>query len=187
MRISHGRPPCVIPIAGAGTGRKYHCPPARVFAKQSAIGCFSDGWTRFTPYLPSLMEDFWSRYFRPASTGGLGASSSVAFPSRQGVLLGMFSGSDIAFSMCTKGATFPPSPCIPKKLASHKLNFIFLKKFLSVIGPLYAALHFGQREERFYRDFKKSVSGQLSSQNALSFDKMYNSRQLTACCEIPSF
>ena len=122
-----------------------------------------------------------------AFTGGLGASSRVAFPSRQGVLLGMFSGSDIAFSMCTKGATFPPSPCIPKKLASHKLNFIFLKKFLSVIGPLYAALHFGQREERFYRDFKKSVSGQLSSQNALSFDKMYNSRQLTACCEIPSF
>ncbi len=56
VRISHSRPPCVIPRSrGAGTGRKY--PPAEVMARQPTTGCFSDGWNRWAPYLAVIYTE----------------------------------------------------------------------------------------------------------------------------------
>lgn len=68
-RISRSRPPCVFPVSGAGTGRKY--PPAVVMARQPTTGCFWDGWDRWAPYLAVIYAD-------SVCTGGLGASSAVA-------------------------------------------------------------------------------------------------------------
>lgn len=71
MRISHSRPPCVIPIPlGAGTRRKY--PPAGVMAKQPTMGCFWDGRDRSAPYLAVFDVE-------QLHTGGHGAPSSVAW------------------------------------------------------------------------------------------------------------
>lgn len=73
VRISHSCPPCVIPIMGAGTGRKY--PPAGVMARQPTTGCFWDGRDRWAPYLAVIYAD-------AVCTGGLGAPSAVAWPFR---------------------------------------------------------------------------------------------------------
>lgn len=72
VRISHSRPPCVIPMSlGAGTGRKY--PPTVVLARQPTTGCFVDGWDRSAPSLAVIDAE-------QLRTGGLGAPSSVAWP-----------------------------------------------------------------------------------------------------------
>lgn len=77
VRISHSRPPCVIPMSlGAGTGRKY--PPARVMARQPTTGCFWDGRDRWAPYLAVIYAD-------AVCTGGLGAPSLVALHCRERV------------------------------------------------------------------------------------------------------
>lgn len=89
VRISHSRPPCVIPRSrGAGTGRKY--PPTGVLAKQLTTSWFSDGRDRSAPYLAVIDVE-------QLHTGGLGAPSVVAWLHLE-LLPGTCSGSDIQIS-----------------------------------------------------------------------------------------
>ena len=94
VRISHSRPPCVIPISlGAGTGRKY--PPAEVMAKQPTTSCFQVGRGRSAPSLAVIDVE-------QLHTGGHGAPSFVA-SAFSGLLPVTCSGSDIQFSRFSPG------------------------------------------------------------------------------------
>ena len=111
-RISPGCPPCLR----LGLGRSIIVPDG-VIAIQLAIGCFVDGWTRLAPYLAVIdrcrsawlskpNRKVWVSSFatlRCASTGGLGASSSVACPCSEGPVRKVFRRSDIRFSKHTEG------------------------------------------------------------------------------------
>ena len=92
-RISPGCPPCLR----LGLGRSIII-PGGVVAKQPATGCFVDGWDRSAPYL-AVVDRCGSAWLSEpnrkvwvsssatlccASTGGLGASSSVACPCSEG-------------------------------------------------------------------------------------------------------
>lgn len=88
-RISRSRPPCVIPLMGAGTGRKY--PPAVVLARQPTTGCFWVGWNRWAPYLAVIYAGLVLRRW-----------SWRILPGRS-LLPGMCSGSDIRFSKGREG------------------------------------------------------------------------------------
>ncbi len=103
VRISHSRPPCVIPIMGAGTGRKY--PPAGVMARQPTTGCFWDGWNRSSPCLAVILHRV-----KPCA-GGLGAPSPVAHRCRERV-------QDRIFNFQSSPGEFVPLLVYGKFLAS---------------------------------------------------------------------
>ncbi len=63
---------------------------AGFMAKQPATGCFSDGCDRSAPSLAVIDKSGGIHCNLAAFTGGLGASSSVAVPSRQGDLSGTY-------------------------------------------------------------------------------------------------
>lgn len=93
-RISRSRPPCVIPILGAGTGRKY--PPAGVMAQSVChrliLGRMGALGTFFGRHLHEAASCRWSWRILP----------------RRSPLPGTCSGSDMIFSRDKPGGNIKP-------------------------------------------------------------------------------
>ncbi len=122
-RISRSRPPCVIPIPGAGTGRKY--PPAGVMAQSARHRLISGRMgplgTLFCRHLHEATSCRWSWRILP----------------RRSSLPGTCSGSDMIFSRDKPGGNITTPSLLIRIREGVAPNFFYLSIiFLSFLRTL---------------------------------------------------